>query len=128
MQELTKSIQKAAEEGNFNPERLLDFLKSFFGESRLESWVSLYTPQINLGVIILQKNAFFHFEYTKATNIVKVISVPIKNIDKIEETFNGSHYYCDYYSNNQIIFKTNTLSIDLIRLLRGFANQVLARM
>lgn len=127
MEQITKSIEGVAKEANLNSDKLLDFLKSFFGSSKLESFVVSYAVDIKLSSIVLQKNIFFNFEYNKKSDKVTVTSVPLKTIDRIYETFDGIEYLCNYYLNDKVIFTTTTDSIDLIRQLRDFTNLILAK-
>ena len=86
-----------------------------------------FIPEKNINVLILQKNIFFSFEYNKPVNEVKATSIQIRNLNKIEETFDGE-YNCCFYSNEKIIYEFDTLDIDSIRRTRDFINSVLARM
>ena len=128
MKTLIPLVEEKCSENNFTPKKLVDFLKTFFGESSLERSIVTWQSKIRMRVLILQKNIFFIFEYTKADDKVKVTSIHIKSIDKIEESFDGSNYTCDYYSNDEKILNIDTIKVSLIDVLRDLTNSILARM
>ncbi|NJD53864.1 MAG: hypothetical protein FIB07_13470 [Candidatus Methanoperedens sp.] len=127
MKALIPLVEKACSENSLNSQLLVDFLKSFFGNSSIERGIVSWQFQIKLSVLVLQKNIFFVFDYTKIDNKVKVTSTNLKTIDKIEESFNGLNYSCNYYSKGNIIFSTNTDAVELREILRNLTNSILTR-
>ena len=55
MKNLIKALDATCKEDNFNPDMLVDFLKSFFGDATLKNGLILVIPDNAIAVLILQK-------------------------------------------------------------------------
>lgn len=123
MKNLVVYIQKICSENDFNPKILIEFLESFFGNSVL-GLRTITDDKEKINVLILEKGTFFNFEYTKIDNKVNTASIAEIEIDKIEETFNGTCYRCIFHSKCVVIYDFHTRLTDSMRNMRNFINSI----
>ncbi|VVB89606.1 Uncharacterised protein [uncultured archaeon] len=128
MYRLTQQIQAGLQSMNLQPNLLIEYLQSFFGNANLQFWITAISGSI-YQIIVVHENILFYFSFDGRK--VDVHTLGLRQIRRIDESYNGSQYIINIFdSNNSNVpfYSANTIHNELRNDYRRLANFLLVGM
>ncbi len=126
MYRLIPNLQSGLQAMGLQPNILIEYLQSFFGNVSLQFSLTAISGSV-YQIIVVHERIIFHFNFDGKK--VDAHTLSLRNLGRIDESFDGSQYFVTIYDSGFRPFYTaNTNHIELTKEFRRLVNILLAGM